>query len=72
VATYANRHELFCKADYEGGILELIFGYGLSLDDLPENDPELRQAVADVLAAGPAIERLEWMLDLDHSEECCE
>lgn len=59
---YANRQELADKADYEGGILDLVFGYGVGLDDIPEDDTELREALADVLAAKPAIARLEALL----------
>lgn len=62
MARYENRQELANKIDYEGGLLGFIFGYGIKLDDLPEDDQELRDAVAEVLKAKPSIERLEALL----------
>lgn len=62
MSKYQNRQEVADKADWEGGLLDFIFGYGLHLDELPEGDVELRNAVADVLAVGPALERLKALL----------
>lgn len=59
---YASRQELANKADWEGGILDMLFGYGLSVDDVPEDDVELREAIAACLAAKPAIAHLESLL----------
>lgn len=59
---YDSRQEVADKADYEGGPLELVFGYGLSVDDLPEADLELREALRDLLACKPAIDRFEDLL----------
>lgn len=62
MARYDSRQEVADKADYEGGPLDLVFGYGLSVDDLPEDDTELREALRDLLACRPAIERFEALL----------
>ena len=59
---YENRQEFADKADYEGGLLEFVFGYGVDVEDLPEDDTELREALAEVLKVKPAIERLEALL----------
>lgn len=42
---YESWEELATKADYEGGILELIFGYGLSAEELPEQESVLAKLV---------------------------
>jgi len=62
MATYENRQELADKADYEGGIEEMLFGYGLSPSDVSAEDIELREAIAAVLLAEPALERLRNLL----------
>jgi hypothetical protein len=62
VSRYESRQELANKADYEGGILDMLFGYGLSVGDVPEGDLELREAIAECLKARPAVERLEALL----------
>lgn len=62
MARYDTRQEVADKADYEGGVLGFVFGYGLSVDDLPEADLELREALRDLLACKPAIERFERLL----------
>lgn len=62
MSRYADRQELAEKIVWEGGLLEFIFGYGVSLTDLPEGDHELRQAFAAVLAVEPAIVQLESLL----------
>lgn len=66
---YESRQELSSKADYEGGILDMLFGYGLSVDDVPEDDVELREAIAACLAAKPAIAHLESLLPEPDDEE---
>jgi hypothetical protein len=45
VSRYESREELADKAGWEGGPAELVFGYGLSPDDLPGGTPP------DVVAA---------------------
>jgi hypothetical protein len=41
MSRYENRQELANKIDWEGGIHEMLFGYGLSRGDLPQDDDEL-------------------------------
>lgn len=37
--SYESREDLFVKVDYEGGVAESIFGYGIYAEDLPEETP---------------------------------
>lgn len=69
MATYESRQELADKADYEGGIAEMLFGYGLHPDDVPEDDVELREAIAEALKAGPWIEKINGLLPEPGQEE---
>lgn len=62
MSRYENRQDFADKASWEGGLEEFVFGYGVSVDDLPEDDIELREALAEVLKAGPALERLHNLL----------
>lgn len=41
---YENRQELADKIAWEGGIDEFLTGYGLNVEHLPANDPELKKA----------------------------
>lgn len=59
---YRNRQDIANKADYEGGVLELVFGYGLFVEELPEDDIELREALEDLLKMRPVIERFNALL----------
>lgn len=58
-----NREELAAKVDWEGGVLEAITGYGLSVDRLPEDVPlvirEAWQRVYDIAADACLIE--DWL-----------
>jgi hypothetical protein len=62
VTTYANRQDLANKAEWEGGIIDMLFGYGLKPEDVPEDDTELREAIAEALKAGRWIAKIENML----------
>lgn len=59
MSRYESRQELANKSDYEGGILEMLFGYGLSVEDVPEDDQELRDAITACLTIKPALDHLE-------------
>lgn len=61
-SAYRSRQEVADKADYEGGVLDFVFGYGLSVDDLPEDDMELRDALAALLAMRPALDHFKDLL----------
>lgn len=69
MARYESRQEIADKADWEGGTLDLVFGYGLSVEDLPEDDQELRDALTELLALRPAIDRFNNLLPEPGEEE---
>lgn len=69
MSLYQNRQEIANKADWEGGLFDFIFGYGLHIDELPEDDIELREALAEVLAIEPALERLKNLLPEPNEED---
>ena len=50
MSRYENRQELADKIDWEGGLYDMLFGYGLSRHDLPKDDAELLAAFDDVQA----------------------
>lgn len=54
---YDNREELAGKIDWEGG-LEDALDYGIKLDDLPEDDTELRTAWEPMQKAWEEFQRL--------------
>jgi hypothetical protein len=56
MSAYESRAELAGKIDWEGGIHEMLFEYGLSDADLPEDDEELRLAAAKVFELLPAFD----------------
>lgn len=61
---YENSAELGWKADNEGGALELIFGYGLDIEDLPDDMPtHIRAYIRQILTVAPAVEAVEQYLD---------
>lgn len=62
MSAYGNRQELADKADWEGGIEDMLFGYGLSVDDVPEDDTELREAIGEALKARMWIEKIRSLL----------
>lgn len=57
---YESRQEVANKADWEGGLLEFVFGYGVDPDEMP--DAELSDAVRDLLAMEPLIDRVKQLL----------
>lgn len=69
MSRYDSRQEIADKADYEGGLLEFIFGYGLEVDDLPEDDTVLRSALEAVLEMRPRIEALERLLPEPYQDD---
>lgn len=54
--------EFWAKCDWEGGLLEAVFGYGLDADDLDDSDPELKRAIRDLKAVEPVIDRARSLL----------
>lgn len=69
MAKYESRQEVADAADWEGGTLDFVFGYGLSVEDLPEDDSELRDALTELLALRPVIERFNSLLPEPGEEE---
>jgi hypothetical protein len=61
-ARYPTRQALANKAEWEGGVLDMLFGYGLKPEDVPADDPELREAIAEALKAGVWIAKIERLL----------
>lgn len=57
MSRYENRQELANKIDWEGGIFDMLFGYGLRAEDLPEGDVELAQRFAHIETLKGAFER---------------
>lgn len=49
MSRYETRQEVAEKIDYEGGIYDMLFGYGLAVDDLPEHDMLLKVALQAVI-----------------------
>lgn len=61
---YNSSRELAQKADYEGGLDGMIFGYGLSLDELPDDMPEeIYLAIQRVLEVKEDFDRAARFLD---------
>lgn len=56
VSSYENRQELADKIDYEGGIYEMLFGYGLGVEDMP--DGELRTLMTKIKSVTNVLEPL--------------
>lgn len=59
---YPTRQDFANASDWEGGLLDFVFGYGVAPEDVPESDTELREAIEAVIACGPAIEHLRSLL----------
>jgi len=56
--TYKNRAEVTNKVDWEGGISGAL-EYGLTVDDMPPGDTELRDAWKRLEAAWKAFDAIE-------------
>lgn len=69
MSRYESRQEVADKADWEGGVLDFVFGYGLFVDELPEDDQELRDALTELLAMRPVIEKFKSLLPEPGEEE---
>ena len=57
------KEDLAAKVEWEGGVFEAITGYGIGLDDLPEDAPTFVRANWKlVVDAGYAVGRIEnWL-----------
>ena len=64
MSKYASSGELAAKADWEGGLDEMIFGYGLELKDLPDDMPaHIVNAIAKVLDVSTYFEQAQDYLN---------
>lgn len=59
--------DFFSKADYEGGVLEMIFGYGVRPEDI-EPGP-VRDLVEKILEIEPLVKQLRSLEDEYPPEE---
>lgn len=60
------------KADYEGGVLDAIFGYGLKETDLDEQSGEFYEAVKAIRALRSQIEenlQVIYRIEPDYEDE---
>lgn len=60
MSRYEDRQELANKIDYEGGLFNMLIGYGLSEQDLPPGDEELLSVFKRLL---PVAEMFEMLID---------
>jgi hypothetical protein len=67
VSKYQTRQEFAEHCDWEGGLLETVFGYGVDPASLP--DGELADAIRELLKVEPLIRRIEKMLDSEETAE---
>ena len=71
MGSYRNANDLAVKADSEGGLEAMIWGYGLSVKDLPPDAPhEVVEALKRLTtSAAEDLETLRaWLPDPDWSE----
>lgn len=61
---YEHSADLGWKADQEGGLAELIFGYGLKTEDLPNDmPPHIRALVRQLILARPYFDEVQRYLE---------
>jgi hypothetical protein len=61
---YEHSADMGWKADSEGGVAELIWGYGLRMEDLPNDmPPPIRAKIRELLAVTPALEEVRRYLE---------
>lgn len=64
MSRYEHSADMGWKADSQGGVDALIFGYGLRMEDLPNDMPApLRARVRELLAVKPALEEVRQYLE---------
>lgn len=61
---YNSVFDLASKADWEGGIEELMFGYGIDVSELPDGTPaDIVYDFELCLSTEPALARIRTWLD---------
>lgn len=58
MAQYQSYQELADKIDHEGGIYSMLFGYGLSIDEMPDTELHYR-----MMRIGPLVKDLQIQVD---------
>lgn len=63
MSAYNSSRDLAEKVAYEGGLAEMIFSYGLGLDDLPDDMPEnIRVCLTHVIGVSDSYEQVQKFL----------
>lgn len=63
MSSYNSSRELAIKMASEGGLADLMFGYGLDEDDLPEDmDGEIFEKILGLLKMGPVYDEVQTWL----------
>ncbi len=63
MSSYNSSRDMAAKMDSEGGLAEFIFGYGLSLDNLPADMPEeIRDGMEYLLGAYETYSKVQQWL----------
>jgi hypothetical protein len=61
---YVDKQELDDKIEWEGGIAEFTMGYGVNLEELPDETPDnVREAFRHLLAARRAVAIIQAWFD---------
>ncbi|AEK10025.1 hypothetical protein FDH96_gp142 [Mycobacterium phage Rey] len=55
--------EFYSAVEWEGGLCEAVFSYGLGPDDLDDSDPELKEAIRAMKGVEPVIDRARELLN---------
>jgi hypothetical protein len=64
MSKYESSRDLACKADNEGGLDGMVFGYGLAVADLPDDMPaDIVEAIQKLLAVTGDYEKAEAYLN---------
>lgn len=59
MSRYEHSADMGWKADCEGGVAELIFGYGVRMEDLPNDmPPEMRRKIKLLIEIEPVLEEV--------------
>jgi len=63
VSKYNSSRELALKMDSEGGLAEMLFGYGLDADDLPDDmRPDIRENLLKLKALADEYDSVQsWL-----------
>ncbi|APQ42219.1 hypothetical protein PBI_MRMAGOO_137 [Mycobacterium phage MrMagoo] len=54
--------EFYQKVEWEGGLAEAVFSYGLNDSDLDDSDPVLKEAIRAFSVMGQLYDRANYLL----------